>query len=60
MTTATYKPEQPDKALKSLQIGVINPFALVEAILGRKLDWNDASSTRILASILQTDLCRAL
>ncbi|KAK3987169.1 hypothetical protein QBC44DRAFT_400940 [Cladorrhinum sp. PSN332] len=55
MTTAAYKPEQPDEAPKSLQIGAINPFALVEAILGRKLDWNDASSTRILASILQTD-----
>jgi hypothetical protein len=49
------KPEQPDSPPKHLHIGAINPFALVEAILGRKMDWNDASTARILSSILQTD-----
>ncbi len=48
-------PEQPDSPPKHLHIGAINPFALVEAILGRKMDWNDASTARILSSILQTD-----
>ncbi|KAK4224361.1 hypothetical protein QBC38DRAFT_458383 [Podospora fimiseda] len=53
MTNATYKPEQPDEATpKNLSIGAINPFALVEAILVCKLDWNDVSLTRILGTIL--------
>lgn len=49
------KPEQPDSPPKQLYIGAINPFALVEAILGRKLDWGRPSTAQILASILQTD-----
>ncbi|KAK4041520.1 hypothetical protein C8A01DRAFT_45365 [Parachaetomium inaequale] len=49
------KPEQPDSPPKHLHIGAINPFALVEAILGRKVDWNEAATARVLSSILQTD-----
>ncbi|KAK4157390.1 hypothetical protein C8A00DRAFT_11757 [Chaetomidium leptoderma] len=49
------KPEQPDTPPKHLHIGAINPFALVEAILGRKLDWNEAAASHTLSSILQTD-----
>ncbi|KAL2157876.1 hypothetical protein VTH06DRAFT_4929 [Thermothelomyces fergusii] len=48
-------PEKPDSPPKELHIGAINPFALVEALLGRKLDWNKASTGHLLASILQTD-----
>ncbi|KAL2183644.1 hypothetical protein L209DRAFT_695023 [Thermothelomyces heterothallicus CBS 203.75] len=49
------KPEQPDSPPKQLHVGAINPFALVEALLGRKLDWDKASTGDLLASILQTD-----
>lgn len=55
LTMAGSKPEQPDSPPKNLHIGAINPFALVEAILGRKLDWNEAATSRMLPSILQTD-----
>ncbi|GAB1312500.1 Calpain catalytic domain-containing protein [Madurella fahalii] len=49
------KPEQPDSPPKHLCIGAINPFALCEAILGRKLDWNEPATSSIMSSILQTD-----
>ncbi|KAL2134987.1 hypothetical protein VTI74DRAFT_10214 [Chaetomium olivicolor] len=49
------KPEQPDSPPKNLHIGAINPFALVEALLGRKVDWNEAATSHLLSSILQTD-----
>ncbi|KAK0671697.1 hypothetical protein QBC41DRAFT_270052 [Cercophora samala] len=55
LTMTVTKPEQPDTPPKNLHVGAINPFALVEAILGRKLDWNSASTSRIIAAILQTD-----
>jgi hypothetical protein len=53
MTTS--KPEQPDSPPKDLRIGAVNPFALVEAILGRKLEWNKAATAELLASVLQID-----
>ncbi|KAK4124733.1 cysteine proteinase [Parathielavia appendiculata] len=50
------KPEQPDNPPKhGLYIGAINPFALCEAVLGRKLSWTDPATTRLVSSILQTD-----
>jgi hypothetical protein len=49
------KPEQPDSPPKHLYVGAINPFALVEAVLGRKLDWSDPATLRLMSSILQTD-----
>ncbi|KAK4117399.1 cysteine proteinase [Canariomyces notabilis] len=49
------KPEDPDRPPKHLYIGAINPFALCEAILGRKLDWRDPATANIMSSILQTD-----
>ncbi|KAK4133558.1 cysteine proteinase [Trichocladium antarcticum] len=49
------RPEEPDSPPKNLHIGAINPFALAEAILGRKLDWNCAATGRMLSSVLQTD-----
>jgi len=57
LTTAmiTSKPEQPDSPPKDLRIGAINPFALVEAVLGRKLEWNRTATAELLASVLQVD-----
>ncbi|KAM7188379.1 hypothetical protein V8F20_010577 [Naviculisporaceae sp. PSN 640] len=52
--TAT-KPNQPDAAPKSLYIGAINPFALVEAIIGRKVEWNHAPTAEVISNILQCD-----
>ncbi|SPQ19866.1 0ecc612e-7f55-4799-a821-48e090405e89 [Thermothielavioides terrestris] len=52
---ASSKPEQPDSPPKHLHVGAINPFALVEAILGRKVDWDEAATPLLLSSILQTD-----
>jgi len=36
-------------------VGVINPYALVEAILRKKIDWNDPGSTKLMSDVLQTD-----
>lgn len=55
MTAINSHPEKPDSPPKHLHVGAINPFALVEAILGRKLDWSEAATARMLSSILQTD-----
>jgi hypothetical protein len=44
-----------DPAPKNLCIGAINPYALTEAILGRKLNWNDPASSKIMTDTLQTD-----
>lgn len=49
------KPEQPDNPPEHLYVGAINPFALVEAILGRKMDWDEAGTPFMLSNILQTD-----
>ncbi|KAJ4298360.1 hypothetical protein N0V88_003390 [Collariella sp. IMI 366227] len=49
------KPDKPDSPPKNLHIGAINPFALVEALLGRNIEWSDAQTMKILSSILQTD-----
>ncbi|KAL2255798.1 hypothetical protein VTK26DRAFT_2689 [Humicola hyalothermophila] len=55
MTLSTSKPEKPDSPPKHLYVGAINPFALAEAILGRKLNWHDPATARMISSILQTD-----
>jgi len=46
----------PDAPPKLLLTGAINPFALAEALLHRKLDWSaPATRHRILPALLQTD-----
>jgi len=52
--TAT-KPNQPDAQPKNLYVGAINPFALVEAIIGRKVDWSHAPTADIISNVLQSD-----
>jgi hypothetical protein len=44
-----------DPAPKDLAIGAINPYALVEALVGRRIDWNSADSAQIISDTLQTD-----
>ncbi|KAI9777276.1 MAG: hypothetical protein M1839_009006 [Geoglossum umbratile] len=40
---------------KNLYVGAINPRALTEAILGKKIDWSDPVSTEIMTGTLETD-----
>jgi hypothetical protein len=49
------KDPKPDKPPKSIHIGCINPYALVEALLGRKIDKCSMNSVRIISDVLQTD-----
>ncbi len=44
-----------DQAPKEMFVGVINPYALTEAITGRKFDWTDAKSYQILEETLETN-----
>jgi len=38
-----------------LSIGVINPYALVGALTGKKSDWMKPELTKILSDVLKTD-----
>ncbi|KAI3325332.1 cysteine proteinase [Xylariaceae sp. AK1471] len=51
------KEPQPDHPPKDseVNVGAINPYALVEAVLGHKLDRSSTNVARIIADTLQTD-----
>ena len=38
-----------------LSIGAINPYALTETLLGRKVDWTQSESIKIMEDTLETD-----
>ncbi|KAH0558800.1 hypothetical protein GP486_004554 [Trichoglossum hirsutum] len=44
-----------DPPPENLYIGAINPRALTEAILGKKIDWSDPASTKIMTDTLETN-----
>jgi hypothetical protein len=46
---------EPGKAPENLVIGAINPFALTEALVGRKIDWKLPESYSLIEDTLQTD-----
>ncbi|KLU89867.1 hypothetical protein MAPG_08837 [Magnaporthiopsis poae ATCC 64411] len=46
---------KPDQAPKNVCVGVANPYAMVEAILGRKVDKTSVEVARIMSDVLQTD-----
>jgi hypothetical protein len=52
---ATDKPTSSDPAPNDLAVGAINPYAMVEAILGREIQWNSPESAKIISDTLQTD-----
>ncbi|PVH72602.1 cysteine proteinase [Cadophora sp. DSE1049] len=52
MTTSTVV---SDPAPKDMHIGAINPYALVEGILGKQVDRNSLESARVISDVLQTD-----
>jgi hypothetical protein len=39
---------------QNLHIGVINPYALTESLMGRSIDWTTPESARILSAVLGT------
>lgn len=45
----------PDEPPKDVNIGAINPYALVEAMIGHRLDRRSLSTARIISDVLQTD-----
>ncbi|KAI0179513.1 cysteine proteinase [Hypoxylon sp. FL1284] len=49
--------EEPkaDEPPEDVHVGAINPFALVEAMIGHKLDRHSAHTARIISDFLQTD-----
>ncbi|CZR68435.1 uncharacterized protein PAC_18334 [Phialocephala subalpina] len=51
----TTKVVSSDPAPKDMRIGAISPYALVEAILGKKVDRNSPESARVISDTLQTD-----
>ena len=44
-----------DEAPKDVHVGAINPFALTETLLGKKIDWKSPSSLKIMEDALETD-----
>ena len=41
--------------VKDLNVGAINPYALTEALTGRKIDWKKRDSIEIMEDALETD-----
>lgn len=46
---------EPDPRPKDVRVGAINPYALVEAMIGNKLDRRSIETARIISDVLQTD-----
>ncbi|KIW88807.1 uncharacterized protein Z519_10291 [Cladophialophora bantiana CBS 173.52] len=44
-----------DPAPKDLLIGAVNPYAFVEALIGRKMDRKSLDAPQIISDVLQTD-----
>ncbi|KAI1085033.1 cysteine proteinase [Whalleya microplaca] len=45
----------PDPEPEDVNVGVVNPYALVEAMVGHKLDRHSITTARIMSDALQTD-----
>ncbi|KAM5343659.1 hypothetical protein ACJ41O_012196 [Fusarium nematophilum] len=45
----------PDSPPKDIHVGAVNPYALVEALVGRKIDKFSTHTANILSNVLQTD-----
>ncbi|KAL2867601.1 uncharacterized protein BJX67DRAFT_352659 [Aspergillus lucknowensis] len=52
---ATDKLSSSDPAPNDLAVGVINPYAMVEALLNRRIRWNSPESAKVISDTLQTD-----
>lgn len=49
------EPPRPDAPPRDPCIGAVNPYALAEALLGRKIDRHSMAAAKILQNVLQTD-----
>ncbi|KAM6513119.1 hypothetical protein FALCPG4_015590 [Fusarium falciforme] len=45
----------PDSPPKDVRVGAVNPYSLVEALLGRNIDKFSINSAKIISNVLQTD-----
>lgn len=46
---------KPDEQPKNVRVGAANPYALVEAIIGRRIDRNSVNAANLISQVLQTD-----
>ncbi|KAI1336119.1 hypothetical protein F5Y15DRAFT_427394 [Xylariaceae sp. FL0016] len=46
---------EPDQRPQNVHVGAINPYALVENMIGHKIDRHSMAAARIIADTLQTD-----
>ncbi|KAJ3455695.1 hypothetical protein MRS44_017177 [Fusarium solani] len=46
---------RPDSPPKDVRVGAVNPYSLVEALLGRNIDKFSINSAKIISNVLQTD-----
>lgn len=46
---------KPDNQPQNVRIGCCNPYALVEAMLGRRIDRNSVNASTLISQVLQTD-----
>ncbi|KAK2601404.1 hypothetical protein N8I77_010858 [Diaporthe amygdali] len=46
---------RPDNQPQNVRIGCANPYALVEAMLGRRIDRNSVNASTLISQVLQTD-----
>jgi hypothetical protein len=49
------KQPRPDDQPKNLRVGCISPYALVEALVGQKMDRCSINASRIISDVLATD-----
>ncbi|KAI1810242.1 hypothetical protein GGS20DRAFT_568404 [Poronia punctata] len=55
MTTRHEPRPDPPPRDSELNIGAINPYAVVEAILGHRLDYSSSYVSKVISDVLQTD-----
>jgi hypothetical protein len=55
LSTFDEREPRPDPQPKNVRIGCANPYALVEAMLGRRIDRNSVNASTLISQVLQTD-----
>ncbi|POS77446.1 hypothetical protein DHEL01_v204169 [Diaporthe helianthi] len=55
LSTFDERGPRPDQQPKNVRIGCANPYALVEAMLGRRIDRNSVNASTLISQVLQTD-----
>ncbi|KKY29606.1 putative thiol protease [Diaporthe ampelina] len=55
LSTFDERGPRPDQQPKNVRVGCCNPYALVEAMLGRRIDRNSVNAATLISQVLQTD-----